>query len=74
MSIRRKGKRVGLVIDQILDIVDESVKIKSPPSRAGIFYTAVIQGRVTELLDMPALLQTFERMRSAKTQHERVEV
>ena len=69
-----EGKRVGLVIDQILDIVDESIKIKSPPTRAGILYTAVIQGRVTELLDMPALLQTFERMRSAKTQHERVEV
>jgi len=70
-----EGKRVGLVIDRILDIVDESIKIKSAPSRPGVLYTAVIQGRVTELLDMPALLQAFERTRVSKTtQHERVEV
>jgi two-component system chemotaxis sensor kinase CheA len=69
-----EGKRVGLVIEQILDIVEESIEVKSPPSRAGILFTAVIQGRVTELLDMPALLQTFERNSSIKSQRERVEV
>ncbi len=68
------GKRVGLVIDRILDIVDESIQAKSPPSRFGVLFTAVIQGRVTELLDMPALLQAFEHNRAAKTQRERVEV
>jgi two-component system chemotaxis sensor kinase CheA len=65
-----EGKRVGLVIDQILDIVHESIKVKSPASRFGVLYTAVIQGRVTELLDMPALLQAFERTSNA--QQERV--
>ncbi|MGA2430523.1 MAG: chemotaxis protein CheW [Candidatus Acidiferrum sp.] len=69
-----EGKRVGLVIDQILDIVDETIKVKSPASRFGVLYTAVIQGRVTELLDMPALLQAFERNRATKTHQERVEV
>jgi two-component system chemotaxis sensor kinase CheA len=71
-----EGKRVGLVIDQILDIVDESIKVKSPATRFGVLYTALIQGRVTELLDMPALLQAFERMRTSKTQQrqERVQV
>jgi len=69
-----EGKRVGLVIDQILDIVDETIKVKSPASRFGVLYTAVIQGRVTELLDMPALLQAFERKRATKTHQERVEV
>jgi two-component system, chemotaxis family, sensor kinase CheA len=69
-----EGKRVGLVIDQILDIVDETIKVKSQASRLGVLYTAVIQGRVTELLDMPSLLQSFERMRTGKPQQERVEV
>lgn len=69
-----EGKRVGLVIDRILDIVEESIQAKSPASRFGVLYTAVIQGRVTELLDMPALLQAFERHRAGKTRQERVEV
>ena len=67
------GKRVGLVIDKILDIVDEAIQAKAPPSRTGVLYTAVIQGRVTELLDMPALLGAFEQHRSGKPS-ERVEV
>jgi two-component system chemotaxis sensor kinase CheA len=65
-----EGKRVGLVIDQILDIVHESIKVKSRASRFGVLYAAVIQGRVTELLDMPALLHAFERTGNA--QQERV--
>ena len=68
------GKRVALVIDQVLDIVEEMIQVKSPPSRAGVLFTAVIQGRVTELLDMPALMQTFENNSLAKSQRERVEV
>ena len=55
-----EGNRIGLVIDKILDIVDEVVQVKSAASRFGVLYTAVIQGRVTELLDIPALLQNRE--------------
>ena len=69
-----EGKRVGLVVERILDIVEESVQIKAAATRPGVLYTAVIQGRVTEMLDMPALLQAFERNRSSKSHHERVEV
>jgi chemotaxis signal transduction protein len=63
-----EGKRVGLVIDRILDIVEESIQAKSPASRFGVLYIAIIQGRVTELLDMPALLGAFERKRTSKAQ------
>jgi len=68
------GKRVGLVIDRILDIVDETIQVKAPPSRFGVLYTTVIDGRVTELLDMPTLLRVFEQNRASKSQRERVEV
>jgi two-component system, chemotaxis family, sensor kinase CheA len=64
------GRRVGLIIDQILDIVHVSITVKSPATRVGVLYTAVIQGRVTELLDMPALLQAFERTRADQTQQQ----
>jgi two-component system chemotaxis sensor kinase CheA len=69
-----EGKRVGLVVERILDIVEETIQVKAPASRFGVLYTAVIQGRVTELLDMPSLLVAYERNRTNKTQRERVEV
>jgi two-component system, chemotaxis family, sensor kinase CheA len=68
------GKRVGLVIDQILDIVHEVIQVRSPATRSGVLYTAVVQGRVTELLDMPALLLAFDRQRVMETQRVPVEV
>jgi two-component system, chemotaxis family, sensor kinase CheA len=69
-----EGKRVGLVIDRILDIVELTIRVKAPPSRFGVLYTTVIDGRVTELLDMPTLLRVFEQNRLSKSQRERVEV
>lgn len=68
------GKRFGLVVERILDIVEESIQVKSPPSRFGVLYTAVIQGRVTELLDVPSLLQAYERKGTGNAQPERVGV
>jgi two-component system chemotaxis sensor kinase CheA len=69
-----EGKRVGIVIERILDIVEETIRVKSAPSRSGVLATAVVQGRVTELLDMPALLAAFEQMPASKHHDERVEV
>src|SRR5262249_13524503 len=46
-----QGQRVGLVVDQILDIVEEEIVSRSPARRPGVLFTAVIQGRVTEFLD-----------------------
>jgi len=54
-----EGQRVGLVIDRILDIVDECIQVKTPATRAGVLYSTIIQGRVTELLDMPALVASL---------------
>jgi len=60
---------VGLVVDRILDIVEESLTIKGIPSRPGVMFCAVIQGQITEILDVeavikianPYLLQASER-------------
>lgn len=51
-------KQVGLVVGRILDIVDESLSVKGSSSRPGILGTAVIGGRVTELLDVDELVRT----------------
>jgi two-component system, chemotaxis family, sensor kinase CheA len=50
------GQSVGLVVDRILDIVDEPVTVSCPASRSGVLHSAVVQGRITEVLDLEAIL------------------
>jgi two-component system chemotaxis sensor kinase CheA len=52
-----EGRSVGLVVDRILDIVEATVKIQQAGRRAGILGSAVIQQRVTDLLDVHATIQ-----------------
>ena len=54
------GRRVGLVVDRILDIVEETLVSRSPAHRRGVLFTAVIQGRVTEFLDMDTILGSVD--------------
>ena len=49
------GRRVGLVVDRILDIAEETIASRSPTRRPGVLFTAVIQGRVTEFLDVDGI-------------------
>jgi two-component system chemotaxis sensor kinase CheA len=52
-----KTQRVGLVVDRILDIAEEVVVSRAPAHRPGVLFTAVIQDRVTEFLDVEGMLQ-----------------
>ena len=47
-----QGRSVGLVVDRILDIVEENIVPQQPSKRAGLLGSAVIQQRVTDLLDV----------------------
>jgi two-component system, chemotaxis family, sensor kinase CheA len=51
------AKSVGLMVDHILDIVEERLETQSPGTRAGVTGSAVIHGRVTELLDVQSLVK-----------------
>jgi two-component system, chemotaxis family, sensor kinase CheA len=51
-----RGRSVGLVVDRILDIVEESFVMQRQSSRQGIVGSAVIQKRVTDILDVPGLV------------------
>ena len=53
-----QGQRVGLVVERILDIVEDTTEVRYPASRAGVLCSAVVQGKVTELIDIPAVLQS----------------
>ncbi len=49
---------VGLVVDEIVDVVDHPAEIQTTHGRGDTVGAAVINGRVTDLLDMPNLLAT----------------
>lgn len=48
---------VALIVEQILDIVEESLTVKGIPSRPGVMFCAVIQGQITEILDIEAVIR-----------------
>ena len=50
------GRAVGLVVERIVDIVEDRAEMKSPATRRGVLCAAVIQERVTELLDLEVIL------------------
>lgn len=51
-----QGRSVGLVVDHILDIVEETFVIQRENKRKGVIGSAVIQKRVTDILDAPGLI------------------
>jgi two-component system, chemotaxis family, sensor kinase CheA len=51
------GRTVGLVVNRILDIAMESLTVTGAASRPGVQAIAVIQGQVTEILDVEGLCQ-----------------
>ena len=51
-------QRVGLVVDKILDIVHEVVSGRRSTSASNVLGSAVIGGRITDLLDLPSLVAT----------------
>jgi two-component system chemotaxis sensor kinase CheA len=54
----RGERQVGLVVGSVLDVVEEEVAARSPTNRPGVLFTGVVQGRVTEFLDVDALIRT----------------
>jgi len=48
--------RLGLMVDQILDIVHEPITAQRATTAAGLLGSAVIGGRITDLIDLQALV------------------
>ena len=49
-------RHIGVVVDEIVDIVDEPIKVRRGSSAPGLLGSAVIGGRVTDLLDLHAVV------------------
>lgn len=51
------GRKVGLVVGRILDVVEEPVTARTGATRPGVRFTAVVRDRVTEFLDVGAVVR-----------------
>ena len=49
--------RVGIVIDRVLDVVEEAFVPSEVGRRPGVLGSAVVQGRVTDLVDLEAVVR-----------------
>jgi two-component system chemotaxis sensor kinase CheA len=52
---RHGDRRVGIVVERILDVVDRVMELE-PATRRGVIGSMVIEGRATEVLDVEAML------------------
>jgi len=65
LVLNHDGRSFGLVVERILDIVEDRADVRSAATRAAVLYSVVIGDRVTELLDIPAILRSAD-MRTAR--------
>jgi two-component system chemotaxis sensor kinase CheA len=54
----QQGRSIGLVVDEIVDVVEEDVAVNGSAQQNGFVGSAVIQKHVTDILDVPSLLRT----------------
>ncbi|HET9903459.1 MAG TPA: chemotaxis protein CheW [Xanthobacteraceae bacterium] len=66
------GRAMGLVVDEIVDIVEDRAKIELSATTPGVLGSAVIDGRATEILDvshfLPLAFEDWFRGRSEERQ------
>ncbi len=56
----KNDRSVGLVVERIIDIVEESITVKRGANRPGVLGTIVVQDRVTDLLDVDNVVQAAD--------------
>ncbi|MBC8069829.1 MAG: chemotaxis protein CheW [Deltaproteobacteria bacterium] len=50
------GRSVGLLVDRILDVVEQRIELSTRVARPSVLGSAVIQGAVTEILDVRGII------------------
>jgi two-component system chemotaxis sensor kinase CheA len=51
-----RERSIGLVIHKILDVVEEPITVDRATSRPGVLGTVIVQGRVTDLIDVKGVI------------------
>jgi two-component system, chemotaxis family, sensor kinase CheA len=60
LVLHHEGRSFGLVVERILDIIEDEAQVKSAATRPAVLYSVVIGERVTELLDIPAIVKAAD--------------
>ncbi len=56
--VHQAGDRnVGIVVDRIVDVIEDSLDVRRPSTRPGVLFSVVISGRVAEMLDVEAIVE-----------------
>lgn len=66
------GRSMGLVVDEIVDIVEDQLNIEVSSETPGVLGSAVVKGKATEIIDMghflPIAFEDWLRRKDAKVQ------
>jgi two-component system chemotaxis sensor kinase CheA len=57
---QHEGKRIGVLVDEILDIVEEQITVRSRAARPGILGSGVVNNRVTDFIDLRYLIESVD--------------
>ena len=55
-----QGSSVGLIVDDILDIVDQNLELQREVGEDGVIGSAIVQGQVTDVLDVRSLVNMLD--------------
>jgi two-component system chemotaxis sensor kinase CheA len=67
------ARRVGVVVDQIVDIIEEAVTFSQSSSHPGLLGSAIVGGTITDLIDLNALLRAVSQESPGPTENGRKE-
>ncbi|MCB1021651.1 MAG: chemotaxis protein CheW [Bryobacterales bacterium] len=65
------SKRLGVIVDEIVDIVDESIQVRARSSRRGVMGSAVVDGMVTDFIDLQAIIEEVDKSWFGRRREER---
>jgi two-component system chemotaxis sensor kinase CheA len=57
-----RGRNLGLAVGRILDIVHENIAVHHDATREGVLETVVIQGKVTEVVDLDWVMDRTDHL------------
>ncbi len=66
---RHNDYEIGMIVDQIIDIIDAKITYESPDEKHKLYHSAIVQEQVTELIDVDAIIsQALPHYYSEKTE------
>lgn len=55
--LKQGNSYIGFIVDQVLDVISQDLKTESTITKPGISGSAIIEGAITDLIDIPSILK-----------------